>query len=114
MIETLKNYISTCPLLSDGKIKINYIDLSPRVPVAYAVEPLPGDPWVKRYVDGGGVKQFNFTFTTVKNFNMEDLLLIEGSQFTVDFINWIDEQYMKRNLPDIGKPLSISVLSNGF
>lgn len=47
-------------MLNGGKINIDFLGAKPE----YSIDPLPADPVLKRYVDGGQVRQFQFAFTS--------------------------------------------------
>ena len=114
-IENLKKYIAGCPLLKRGKINVNYIGDKP---VSYAIIPIPAEPIVKRYVDGGTLRQFLFSFSSVEAYDENTLENMKVAQFFQDFAAWIEEQDDKGNYPDVGdakeKATRIEVLNSGY
>ena len=54
LIDSVRTYILTCPFLSDGRVNVDYIGTD----MGYSVDPLPCDPIIQRYMDGGAKKQF--------------------------------------------------------
>lgn len=85
--------------------------------MSYSVNPLPCDPLVKRYADGGIVKQFQFAFTSKETYDADARTCIENSGFYQQFEEWIEQKDRSGDLPDIGEkktPLSISIMQNGY
>lgn len=114
-IENLKKYIGKCPLLKKGTINVNYIGDKP---VAYSIALIPAEPIVKRYVDGGTLRQFLFSFSSVEAYDENTLENMKVAQFFQDFAAWIEEQDDKGNYPDVGdakeKATRIEVLNSGY
>lgn len=114
-IKNLKKYIAQCPLLEKGKINVNYIGDEP---VAYAIVPIPAEPIVKRYVDGGTLRQFLFTFSSIEAYDNNTLENMKVAQFFEDFANWIEAQDEQSNYPELGdekeKATRIEVLNSGY
>lgn len=114
-IENLKKYIAKCPLLKKRTINVNYIG---EKPVAYSIVPIPAEPIVKRYVDGGTLRQFLFTFSSVEAYDDNTLENMNVAQFFEDFASWIEEQDEKSNYPELGdekeKATRIEVLNSGY
>ena len=62
-IEAIRKYFDKCPLLDENaRINVDYIG---NEAVEYAIYSEPINPIYKEYVDGGKIKQFGFTFTTI-------------------------------------------------
>ncbi len=49
LISNIRKYIIGCPLLQDGRVNVDYIGEE----MVYSVDPLPCDPIIQRYTDGG-------------------------------------------------------------
>lgn len=115
IIESVRAYFDRCPLLDEeARIHIDYLGSEA---VEYGIYAEPVDPIVKKYVDGGSLKQFTFTFTTINFYSPELMLQLENSGFYDDFAEWIEENNKKATLPTLkdGKlPIKIEVLTNGF
>lgn len=62
LIESIRNYFLTCPLLEDGKINVDFADCV--VDMSYNIDVVPGNPIVKRFVDGGRQRQVTFIFSS--------------------------------------------------
>ena len=62
LIDSIRKFIMTCPFLQDGRVDVDYIGEE----MGYSIDPLPCDPIVQRYTDGGAKKQLNTdTFSIV-------------------------------------------------
>ena len=59
IIQSIRDYVLLNPDIDDRKININYLGNG----MEYSIDPIGADPNYKKYVDGGGLKQFQFAFT---------------------------------------------------
>ena len=75
LIDSVRSYILTCPFLSDGRVNVDYIGTD----MGYSVDPLPCDPIMQRYTDGGTKKQFQFAFTSQEEYDQDARINIENS-----------------------------------
>ena len=107
-IEKIRDFIKTCPLLSNGKINVDYIKDEPQ---SYSIDETPSDPIVLRFKDGGKRKQITFDFCIQADFSI--LENINNSRFCDDFTEWIEEQDDNYNLPDIDDCEKIECLGRG-
>ena len=86
--------------------------------MSYSIDPLPADPIVRRYMDGGSVKRYLFAFTSKEEFDGDARTGIENSGFYQAFGEWIEEQNNKRNLPKLESPkqhpVSMEVVQGGY
>lgn len=114
IIESIRDFILTCPFLEDWRVNIDYLN----IPMSYSIDPLPADPIVRRYMDGGSVKQYLFAFTSREEFDGDARTGIENSGFYQAFGEWIEEQNNKRNLPKLESPkqhpVSMEVVQGGY
>ena len=49
--------------------------------MTYSIDPLPCDPIIQRYVDGGAKKQFQFAFTSKEQYDEDARINIDNSEF---------------------------------
>lgn len=111
-INAIRDYFDKCPVLEDeARINVDYIGDEA---IEYAIYSEPIDPIYKEYVDGGKIKQFGFTFTTINYYSAELLKQLENSSFFEDFQNWIEENNKNNILPDVKGAIRIEILTNGF
>lgn len=95
-IELIKEFIATCPLLSGGKINLDYIEDEID---SYSIDKTPSNPVLKPYTDGGNLMQITFDFVVTAPYSKIENLT--NSRFFEDFSNWIREQDRKGDLPNI-------------
>lgn len=113
LIDIVRSYILTCPFLSDGRVNVDYIGTD----MGYSVDPLPCDPIMQRYMDGGAKKQFQFAFTSQEEYDQDARINIENSGFFQSFEEWLEQQSFNGNLPELGEkknPISIETLNSGY
>ena len=48
LINSIREYILTCPFLSDWRVNVDYLGTG----MEYSIDPLPCDPVLQRYTDG--------------------------------------------------------------
>ena len=95
-MDSIREFIETCPLLKNGKVNVDYIKDKPQ---SYSVDETPATTVLKEYRDGGTQNQILFDFSIQANFSA--LENIKNSKFCDDFSKWIKEQNNKANLPKI-------------
>ena len=95
-IEYIKDFIEKCPLLKKGKVNVDYIKDKPQ---SYSIEETPSEMVLNRFTDGGTRRQIQFDFSIQANFSI--LENIKNSKFCDDFLDWIEEENNKGNLPNI-------------
>lgn len=113
LIDSVRLYILTCPFLSDGRVNVDYIGAD----MGYSVDPLPCDPIMQRYMDGGAKKQFQFAFTSQEEYDQDARINIENSGFFQSFEEWLEQQSFNGNLPKLEEkknPISIETLNSGY
>lgn len=49
IIESIRTFFLTCPFLHDGRVNVDYLGEE----MSYSIDPLPCDPVIQKYVDGG-------------------------------------------------------------
>ena len=87
MIESLRSYLSECPFLNGGRVNVDYIGTE----MTYSIDPLPCDPVIQRYVDGGAKKQFQFAFTSKEQYDEDARINIDNSEFFQKFEDWLEQ-----------------------
>lgn len=113
LIDSIRTFVLTCPFLQDGRVNVDYLDEK----MAYSIDPLPSDPIITRYVDGGAKKQFQFAFTSQEEYDQDARINIENSGFYQNFDEWLEKQNFLGNFPvlDDGKvPVTIETLNSGY
>lgn len=110
-IELIKEFIETCPLLNNGKINVDY--LKDKIG-SYSIDQVPVNPIVKRYSDGGTLKQIAFDFSVQAPISSQAIINLANSKFCEDFTSWIELQDKNSNYPDIENVISISCTTPGY
>ena len=114
IIDGVRSYLKTCPLLKGGKINVNYLEGEA---VKYSIDVMTVDPVIKKYPDGGSQRQFLFTLASREQYDQEALANMDIARFYEDFAAWIEEQEANRNYPAIGAgctPTHIGILTSGY
>ena len=66
MIEEIRDFLKREGLLKNGKIGVNYLS---EKPLHYTVDEVPTDPVIKRYTDGGSLRQCLFVIASREEFS---------------------------------------------
>lgn len=114
IIEGIEQYFLNCDVLKDGCLRVDFLG---NKPVEYAIEVLPCDPVLKRYVGGDTVRQYLFAFGSREYYSQERLQNIENSAFYERFSNWVEKQNLAGNLPELPEGMEaqeLKVLSSGY
>lgn len=99
IIEAIKKHIETCPLLVNGCVNIDYIGTE----MSYSIDPLPCDPILHKYTDGGSKRQFQFSFTSKEEYDEDERVTIENSGFCQAFEDWLETENMLDSLPELSE-----------
>lgn len=113
LIEYIRELVLSCPFLADWRVNVDYLSEK----MEYSIDPLPCDPIIQRYVDGGAKKQFQFAFTSKEAYDEDARINIENSGFYQKFEEWLEEQTNKGLLPDISgrkQPYAVETLNSGY
>lgn len=118
IIDSLRNYIRTCPHLDTFnnaiKVNVNYLESNPDT---YSIEEVPIQPILKKYVNGDSVRQYAFIFTSREPYGSDVLTNIDNSGFYEKFAEWIENNNDIGNLPVLEnglESLEIKVTSTGY
>jgi len=116
IIEAIKNYIATNTEIQGlgGKIKVDFLSEDNN---SFSIEPIPINPAVEEYINGGGTYQYAFNVVGKFPYSEEAMMNIENSGFFEEFAEWIRKNNNNGVLPvlDDGKTSeSIRVTSNAY
>lgn len=114
IIEALHDYINQYAPLQNDRINI---DILPTDAGSYSINVVPCKEWVKRYIDGSGVKQFMFNLSSRNIFDETLRNQMDNIGFYEDFSAWLDKQTMDGNLPVLGEERtadSIAAVSSAY
>lgn len=111
-IDALVDYFKLCPLLKEGVMGVDYLEDKA---TAYSINPyLNSSPVIRKYTDGGALKQYPFYFQSTEIYSSDAVDMIENSGFYEAFEKWIKDQNDAKNFPKIEGIQSIEAMSNGF
>lgn len=114
IIKAIEEYFLECPILKDGCMRVDFLGPNP---VEYVIEPLPGNPILKRYVDGSSVRRYLFAFGSREFYSQQRLQNIENSGFYEQFAEWIERMNAEKNLPKLPegmRPQVLYAMSTGY
>lgn len=115
IIESLRTFFTTCPLLDEaGKIGVDYLGDEP---VEYVIEAVPCAPVLTQYTDGGSKRQFLFVFASRAAYGSDALNNMVNCGFYEAFADWLEAQNRRNHFPDLpdGKiPVAIKPLTCGY
>ena len=97
IINALRTYMLACPLLEDlRKLSIDYLGTGD---LAYSIDSVPADSIVKRYADGGALKQYLFVFASKEFSGSDPLEQLDNLGFYENLEAWFEEMTEKGTLP---------------
>lgn len=114
IIEGVTNYFLNCPILKDGVFRVDALGSEP---VEYAIETGLTSPIIKTYIDGSTIRQYQFNFNSREAYSMDRIMAIQNESFYEDLGNWVEEQSIFGNLPEMPEGCeaqAISVLAPGY
>ncbi len=114
ILNAVRKYIAACPYIKGGKVNANYLD---EKPAKYTIYNNTGDPIIKKYVDGGTLRQFLFVFAARLPYSENIVENVDSTEFFEKFSGWIESQNEEGRYPalDAGlEPCKVEVLSDGY
>lgn len=116
IIQSVREYIATCPLLSEIPVSKKAIDWTDETADNYGITP-DGDSLLKGFISGGGNGKRQYAFALfVRKFTLTDLNNLANSEFLERLQAWCDTQTKLKNFPEMPlgcTPTKITA-SNGF
>lgn len=116
VIESIRNFVETCPYLPEFRKAVNAEYLG-EAAKSYMIESTPIEPITKRYMDGSSVRQFAFVFASREYFGPDVIENIDNSGFYEHFATWLEESTLSGKLPQMGAgrtPKKIVALTTGY
>lgn len=115
IIDSIRTYFLDCPLLENfAKLNVDFLGIDP---TEYTIDSQPTSPVIKRYADGGTLKQYIFVFGSREYYGPDTLQNLENSGFYEQFSDWVEQQSDMGNLPKLSgnrRPLFMEVLTTGY
>lgn len=111
MIDKLRTYFFELGIIDENS-NIN-VDFLSNEPIQYVIEPIPVEPIIKAYKDGGSLRQFVFQFGSREYYGADVVQNMANTEFYENFSALIEDNNRKGVLPKIDGIQSIECLSNG-
>lgn len=115
-IESIRDYFDKCPILDqEARLHLDYLGLEP---IEYAIYTEPTDPVIKKYVDGGELRQHTFIFAIRNQMSSAYVTQLENIAFFDRLIQWIEQNSRNKVLPQLEgnnrESQRLEILSNGY
>lgn len=115
LMESVRNFIKQCPHIDifSSALGVDYLAKNNK---SYSIEEVPCTPSIKKYIDGSGIYQYIFIFSSREAYGADVLTNIDNLGFYELFSTWLEEQSELKNLPKLenGDALKIEALTNGY
>lgn len=114
IIQALRDYFLTCPLMDGSRINIDYL---PDRGMEYSIDTTPATEIVKRYVNGDTQRQYLFVIRSVSDYGPDVLQNLASSGFYEQLSEWLENNSDNEIFPDLpeGKtPLKIEAQTTGY
>jgi len=112
MMEELLAYLSQCPFLRPFRrqgLPYVTVDGLGTEPTQYSIEILPSSDWVRRYTDGGGIKQLSFVFASRECFSGDAGQNAGNNCFYEQFSDW-----MRQTPPTAAGWIRVEAVTGGY
>lgn len=113
VMESVQEWLKTYSGLN-GRLDVDFLDENADT---YSVDTIPCEEVLKRYKDGGKMKQFQFAVSSRRYYEQNIKNNLSNLQFFEDLTTWVEKQAAARKLPtmDNGRqPLKIVVTSTAY
>ena len=113
VIESVQKWLKTYSGLK-GRLDVDFLSEDADT---YSVDTIPCEEVLKRYKDGGTMKQFQFAVSSRRFYEQNIKQNISNLQFFEDLTTWVEKKARARELPvmDNGRqPLKIAVTSTAY
>lgn len=95
VIECVRDWLKEYSGLS-GRLDVDFLGEDADT---YSVDTIPSEEVLKRYKDGGSVKQFQFAVSSRRFYDQNIAQNIENLKFFEDLGAWVEERAKARKLP---------------
>lgn len=99
IIQSLRDYFLTCPLMGDSAINVDYLPEGPEV--EYSIDTTPATEIVKQYIGGSSVRQYLFVIRSVNDYGPDVLQNLANSGFYENLAAWLEVQTRTGNFPSL-------------
>lgn len=113
VMQSVQKWLKTYKGLS-GRLDVDFLDENVDT---YSVDTIPCEEIIKRYKDGGTVKQFQFAVSSRRFYEQNIKQNLSNLQFFEDLTAWVESKARARQLPTMDKGRTaqkIVVTSSGY
>lgn len=113
VMESVQKWLKTYSGLK-GRLDVDFLDEDAET---YSVDTIPCEEVLKRYKDGGTLKQFQFAVSSRRYYEQNIKNNLSNLQFFEDLTAWVESKARSRELPTMDKgrqPLKIVVTSTAY
>ena len=113
VIESVQKWLKTYNGLK-GRLDVDFL---PEDADSYSVDTIPCEEVLKRYKDGGTMKQFQFAVSSRRYYEQNIKNNLSNLQFFEDLTAWVEKKARAREFPAMDKerqPLKIVVTSTAY
>ncbi|WP_317853795.1 chloramphenicol resistance protein [Chakrabartyella piscis] len=103
-MESVRKFLRTYEPLANNKLNVDFL---PAEESSYSVEAIPTNEVVRTYTDGSTYRQFLCVLCSREAYGSEILQQLENLAFFEDFSEWLREQSLIGNFPDLGEGRSV-------
>lgn len=114
IVEQVRKFLLTYPPLREGKL---HVDFLPEEAKNFSIEAIPAQEIVRCYLDGSSIRQFIFVLASREFYSDKINEQLDNLEFYMDFSEWLREQTMMGNFPDLGegrKCLEMTTTTSGY
>lgn len=99
VMECIQKWLKTYSGLS-GRLDVDFLDEEAET---YSVDTIPCETVIKRYKDGGTIRQFQFAVSSRRFYEQNIKQNLSNLQFFEDLAKWVENKARLRELPEMGK-----------
>ena len=99
VMQSVQKWLKTYSGLS-GRLDVDFLDENADT---YSVDTIPCEEIIKRYKDGGTVKQFQFAVSSRRFYEQNIKQNLSNLQFFEDLTAWVEKKARARELPAMDK-----------
>lgn len=114
IIEGIRDYLASCPLLENGLLHVNFLE---NEPVQFTIDEIPTEPIVRRYTDGSSIRQVEFLIASSVFYSRDAIENLKACGFYEQLADWLETNSTAGILPALPagcSPLSIETITNGY
>lgn len=103
IIKAIRGYFKKCPLLNGKTINVNYLGEDA---ISYSIEEVPGNLTIKKYTDGGEMRQKLFHLQSRQTYDKDILSNEAVSQFFEELTQWVETNNKNKVYPELEDELN--------